>query len=241
MNIAIIGYGKMGQAIHRLAEDAGHVVTQTIDTPHFSLEELKGADVAIEFTQPDAAVGNIKKCFEASLPVVVGTTGWYDDYEAVCKLADKENGALFTATNFSIGVNILFYINQKLASIMNQFPEYDVAMNETHHIHKLDHPSGTAVTLANDLIANLDRKKKYVGLLEGQRQDLSAFDLQIISKRENEVPGYHSITYTSEIDEITIAHNALNRKGFALGAIKAAEWLKGKTGVFTMNDLLNFE
>lgn len=241
MNIAIIGYGKMGQAIHKLAEQAGHTITHTLDTSDFSSEELKGADVAIEFTQPDAAVSNITKCFDAKVPVVVGTTGWYKEYELIADLASKRNGALFTATNFSIGVNILFHINKKLASIMNQFEEYDVAMNETHHIHKKDHPSGTAVTLATDLVNQLDRKKKYVGLLEGETEELSALDLRITSKRENEVPGFHSITYTSPIDEITISHNALNRKGFALGAIKAAEWLKGKKGVFTMNDLLNFE
>lgn len=241
MNIAIIGYGKMGKAIEQIAKARGHQISAIIDSPEFNIDELKNADVAIEFTQPEAAYGNIKKCIEAKIPVVVGTTGWYDKYDELKELVTNSSSALFTATNFSIGVNILFHLNKKLANIMNQFNEYEVSMNETHHIHKLDHPSGTAVTLAEGIIDNLDRKKKYIGLLEGQKMDITAFDLQIVSKRENEVPGYHQINYESEIDEITISHNAKNRKGFAIGSVIAAEWVHGKQGVFGMQDLLNFE
>lgn len=240
MNIAIIGYGKMGKTIEKLAQDRGHTISAKIDSPDFDKNELVGADVAIEFTQPDAAYSNILKCFEAKVPVVVGTTGWYEEYEELSSQAVQTGNALFTATNFSIGVNILFHMNKKLASIMNGFSEYDVRMDETHHLQKIDHPSGTASTLAGDIVNLLDRKKKYIGLLEEQEMESSSFDLQILCKREPQVPGFHKVTYESDIDEITLSHNAKNRIGFAQGAVIAAEWLKGKTGVFTMNDLLNF-
>ena len=241
MNIAIIGYGKMGKAIEKLAVERGHTVTATIDSPDFDPKELLSSDVAIEFTQPDGAYTNIKKCIEAGVPVVVGTTGWYDRYDELKAYAEEKGSALFTATNFSIGVNIMFHLNRKLARIMNGFPEYEVRMDETHHIHKLDHPSGTAVTLAEGIVGQLDRKNNYVGHLEGQKETVSSFDLQIVCKRENEVPGFHQVTYESPIDQITISHNAKNRQGFAIGSLVAAEWLAGKKGVYTMQDLLNFE
>lgn len=240
MKIALVGYGKMGKAIASLAKERGHDVVATIDDASFDLSELNQADVAIEFTQPDAAVHNIYKCFEANVPIVVGTTGWYDKYEEVSNFAKSNGKSLFTATNFSIGVNLFFSINKKLAAMMNQFPEYEVSMNETHHIHKLDHPSGTAVTLAEGILNNIDRKKSYVGLLENEPSQLKALELKITSKREDEVPGFHEVVYESEIDEIKISHNAKTRKGFALGSIIAAEWLKGKKGVFGMSDLLKF-
>ncbi len=241
MNIAIIGYGKMGKAIEKVALDRDHKISTIIDSSDFNIDQLEGSDVAIEFTQPDAAFSNILKCISAKVPVVVGTTGWYNHYDELVKSTIKNGSALFTATNFSIGVNILFHVNKKLADIMNGFEEYEVRMDETHHIQKKDHPSGTAATLAEGIINSLDRKKKYVGLLEDQQMDTSPFDLQIVSKRENEVPGYHQVTYSSNIDEIKISHNAKNRQGFAIGSVIAAEWLKGKHGVFGMKDLLNFE
>ena len=240
MKIALVGYGKMGKAIAALAIEKGHEVDAKIDDADFTPTDLNNADVAIEFTQPDAAVGNIYKCFEANVPVVVGTTGWYNEYNAVAAYAKQHNKALFTATNFSIGVNIFFHLNKKLAEMMNQFEEYEVTMNETHHIHKLDHPSGTGVTLAEGIINNLDRKNNYVGLLENEKQALNALDLKIVSKRENEVSGFHEVVYESAIDEIKISHNAKNRQGFAMGSLIAAEWLKGKSGVYTMQDLLQF-
>ena len=241
MKIALIGYGKMGKTIEKVAVERGHTIVAAIDTSDFDPSEIKDADVAIEFTQPDAAAGNIKKCFDANVPVVVGTTSWYDSYDELSVIAKSNGKGLFTATNFSIGVNILFHLNSKLASIMNDFPEYEVQMDETHHLQKLDHPSGTAATLAEGIINSLDRKNKYIGLLEGQTKDGSAFDLQIISTREPDVPGFHKVTYESDIDEIVISHNAKNRLGFAQGAVRAAEWMKNKTGVFGMNDLLNFD
>ncbi|MFT6111845.1 MAG: 4-hydroxy-tetrahydrodipicolinate reductase [Bacteroidia bacterium] len=240
MNLAIIGYGKMGKTIEQVALDRGHTVVARIDNPNFTPAEIAHADVAIEFTQPDSAKENILKCFEANVPVAVGTTAWYEDYDAVTEIAKAEGKALFTATNFSIGVNILFHLNKQLAAVMNNFDEYNVTMTETHHLEKKDHPSGTAVTLAEGILAQLDRKKKYIGLLEGQSADISAFDLHIESKREPNVPGDHAITYSSEIDDITIRHTAKSRMGFAKGAVIAAEWLIGKKGVFGMNDLLNF-
>jgi 4-hydroxy-tetrahydrodipicolinate reductase len=215
MNLAIIGYGKMGKTIEQVAIDRGHTVVARIDNPNFTPAEIAHADVAIEFTQPDSAKENILKCFEANVPVAVGTTAWYEDYDAVTEIAKAEGKALFTATNFSIGVNILFHLNKQLAAVMNNFDEYNV-------------------------LAQLDRKKKYIGLLEGQSADISAFDLHIESKREPNVPGDHAITYSSEIDDITIRHTAKSRMGFAKGAVIAAEWLIGKKGVFGMNDLLNF-
>lgn len=230
----------MGKTIESIATKRGHTIVAKIDSGDFLPQDISSAEVAIEFTQPDMAYDNIKKCFSANVPVVVGTTAWYERYDELAKLAISEDQCLFTATNFSIGVNILFHINKQLGKIMDNFPEYDVEMDETHHLQKKDHPSGTAVTLAEGIIDSLDRKKKYIGLLEGQKAELTPFDLQIVSKREPEVPGYHAINYESEIDQITISHNAKNREGFAKGAVIAAEWCVGKKGVFGMEDLLNF-
>ncbi|MBR9917888.1 4-hydroxy-tetrahydrodipicolinate reductase [bacterium] len=243
MNIALIGYGKMGKAIEKLAKEKGHSISAIISGSQtdWSPSDLAGTDVAIEFTQPDAAVNNIEKCIEANVPVVVGTTGWYDQFDSIVKQVESQGSALFTATNFSVGVNIMFYINKKLAEIMNQFPEYAVEMEEIHHIHKKDYPSGTASTLAEGIVESLDRKNNYIGQLEGQEQDINAFDLRILCKREDEVPGFHEVTYESEIDNIKISHAAKSRAGFALGSILAAEWLQGKKGVFGMKDLLKFD
>jgi|TARA_B110000503_G_scaffold143545_1_gene245700 4-hydroxy-tetrahydrodipicolinate reductase len=240
MNIALIGYGKMGKTIEKLALERGHTIATIIDSSDFNIQELDESDVAIEFTQPDAAVANIHKCFEANTPIIVGTTGWYEHYTQLADLALKNNKGLFTATNFSVGVNILFHMNERLANIMNGFPDYEVSMTETHHLQKLDHPSGTAVTLAEGILDSIDRKKKYVGLLEGEKAKLTPFDLQILSKRAPDVAGFHQVTYESTIDEITLIHNAKSRLGFAQGAMLAAEWMQGKKGVYTMKELLNF-
>ncbi len=231
----------MGKAIEVIAKERGHTISAIINSSDFDPKQLANADVAIEFTQPEAAFDNILKCMEVNVPVVIGTTGWYKHYTELKDKANREGKTFFTATNFSIGVNILFHLNKKLAKIMNGFEEYDVRMDETHHIHKKDHPSGTASTLAEDIVDALDRKNNYIGRLEGQESDATPFDLQIVSKRENEVPGFHEVIYESPIDEIRISHNAKSRAGFAIGSVIAAEWLKGKTGVFGMNDLLNFD
>jgi 4-hydroxy-tetrahydrodipicolinate reductase len=241
MKIALIGYGKMGKSIDELAQKRGHEIVARVGNSAFTSQEIANADVAIEFSQPSAAVENIYKCFEADVPVVVGTTGWYNQFPNIKAEALNNNKAIFTATNFSIGVNLFFNLNKKLAKMMNGFEDYDVKMNETHHIHKKDHPSGTASTLAEGIIDNLDRKNNYVGQLDTQNMSFEPFDLQIDCKREGEVFGFHEVVYTSPIDEIKISHNALSREGFALGAIVAAEWLKNKKGVFTMNDLLKFD
>lgn len=240
MNIALIGYGKMGKSIEAMALGLGHRIVAKIDSEDFTPSDISNADVAIEFSQPNVAVENIKKCFKADIPVVVGTTGWYDQYEEICKLAEDNGQSLFTATNFSIGVNIVFNINQKLAEIMNQFPEYDVHMTEIHHLEKKDHPSGTASTLAEGVIKAIDRKTGYLGRINETYHKNSSLDLHINCKREKNVPGYHEVSYTSDIDEISIHHNAKNREGFTKGAILAAQWIIGKKGVFTMNDLLKF-
>ena len=240
MNIAIIGYGKMGKSIEMMALERGHNIIAKIDSNDFSSADLKNADVAIEFSQPDVAVENIKKCFVANIPVVVGTTGWYDKYGEIRKIAEETQQSLFTATNFSIGVNIVFHINKKLAEVMNQFSQYDVHMTETHHLEKKDHPSGTASTLADDITNAVDRKTSYVGRLDEPYNNQSSLALHIECKREKNVPGFHQVTYTSDIDEISIQHNAKNRKGFTMGAIIAAEWVHDKKGVFTMKDLLKF-
>lgn len=231
----------MGKTIEKVALERGHEIVNKINSSDYTALEISNADVAIEFTQPDVAYDNIRKCYEANVPVVVGTTAWYEHYEELASIANNEGKCLFTATNFSVGVNILFHLNKKLGEVMNKFPEYEVRMDETHHLQKKDHPSGTAVTLAEGILNSVDRKKKYIGLLEGQEADITPFDLQIVSKRKPDVPGYHAVTYESEIDEITISHNAKNRLGFAKGAVLAAEWCIGKQGVFGMKDLLNFD
>lgn len=240
MNIALIGYGKMGKSIEKMAIEKGHQIVSKINYPDFEPNELNQADVAIEFTQPDMAIANIKKCFEANIPVIVGTTGWYEDYPSIKKIALDTNQTLFTATNFSLGVNILFHINEKLAQIMNQFPQYNVEMTETHHLEKKDHPSGTASTLAEGILNNIDRKSTYVGLIDTPSHTSNPLELHIKCNREENVPGFHQVTYASHIDEIKISHNAINRQGFTQGALMAAEWIYNKKGVYTMNDLIQF-
>jgi len=240
MKIALIGYGKMGKAIEELSLKAGHEVVCRFTDGDYSHDELSKADVAIEFTLPEAAKTNILACFSLNIPIVVGTTGWYNDFEEIKKIALENGNALFYATNFSLGVNIFFELNKQLARLMDPYTMYEPEMEEIHHTMKKDAPSGTAITLAEGLIANLDRKKGYVNREGEIKRESNPFELDIISKRIGEVPGTHTISYKSDIDEITITHQAYNRMGFAVGAIKAAEWLHGKRGVFTMNDMLGF-
>lgn len=237
MKIAIIGYGKIGREVAATAQERGHTLGLVIDLDNRSeltRENLAKVDVAIEFSTPDAAFGNISDCLEAGIPVVSGTTGWLASWEKMVALCEKMGGGLFYASNFSVGVNILFAINARLAELMNNFPEYDVSINETHHIHKLDAPSGTAVTLASQ-ITGIHGIKKSWSLEKGSTEDLI-----IRANREGEAKGFHQVTYESDIDTISISHNAKSRKGFALGAVMAAEYMPGKTGIHGMKDLLKF-
>ena len=224
MKIALIGYGKMGHAIEALAAGRGHSVTLKLDKDDVWPAKID-ADVAIEFTTPAIAVDNMLRCLEMGVPVVCGTTGWYDRYDEVAEACRKAGGRLLTATNFSIGMNIMFALNERLAQLMHGHDEYKTSISETHHIHKLDAPSGTAITLQEQIAAN------------GQR---SAESIPIKSYREGEVPGTHTVVYDSEIDTITITHEAHSRQGLALGALTAAEWLaKAPAGVYGMTDVLN--
>ncbi|MEP7264877.1 MAG: 4-hydroxy-tetrahydrodipicolinate reductase [Bacteroidota bacterium] len=237
LQIALMGYGKMGKEIETIALERGHTIALKINSSNstsISKEELKKCDVVIEFSRPVSVLANINKCFEANVPVVVGTTGWYDELNTVKAKCNQLKGALLYASNFSIGVNILFEMNDRLAALMNNRTEYDVVIDEVHHIHKLDKPSGTGITLAEGIIDNLERKKKWIT----EEKTPSAGDLIIHSYRESEVVGKHTVRYTSAIDEIEIMHNAFSRKGFAQGAVLAAEFITGKKGVFTMSDVL---
>jgi 4-hydroxy-tetrahydrodipicolinate reductase len=251
MKIALIGYGKMGHEIEKVAVARGHQIVCTIDKDNlydFESPAFKEADVAIEFTSPMTAYENCIKAFKANIKVVCGSTGWIDQHkEEMIRLCKEENKTLFWSSNFSLGVYVFSAVNKYLAHIMNKFPSYDVSMTETHHIHKLDAPSGTAITLAEDIIQNIDRKDRWVkGTLSSPDKSISGqkcFDsneLPIHSIREGEVPGIHSIRYESEADSIIITHDAKNRKGFALGAVLAAEFTTDHQGFLGMNDLFQF-
>ncbi|MFQ5335444.1 MAG: 4-hydroxy-tetrahydrodipicolinate reductase [Flavobacteriales bacterium] len=238
MDIALIGYGRMGREVESAAAGFGHSIVLKADVQQMALsaEDLQKADVVIEFTEPASAVDNIYKCFDANVPVVVGTTGWYDRLADVKQRCLETDQCLLYASNFSIGMNLFFSINAALAKRMDKWAEYDVDVNETHHIHKLDAPSGTAITLAEQILYGLKRKKSWV---KG-RSDKSD-ELEVHSKREGEVPGTHIVRYDSDVDDITIRHEAKSRKGFALGAVRAAEWVQGKKGFFTMADMLGLD
>ena len=238
MKIALIGYGKMGKTIEQIALQRGHQIVSIIDinnTADFDSEAFRSADVAIEFTTPATALGNYMRCFAANVPVVSGTTGWLQHLDEVKAKCEQEGKTFFYASNFSVGVNIFFALNRYLAKIMNGFPAYDVRMTEVHHIHKLDAPSGTAVTLAEGILDNVERKERWT--LETAEQPT---DLPIHAIREGEVPGIHEIIYESEADTISIKHDAKSRAGFALGAVIAAEFTAGKKGFLGMNDLFHF-
>ncbi|UTW60864.1 4-hydroxy-tetrahydrodipicolinate reductase [bacterium SCSIO 12741] len=235
MNIALIGYGKMGREIEAIALDRGHQISLKVtrENADFTPGDLAGTDVAIEFSRPEAAVNNIQKCVSAGVPVVVGTTGWYDEFDAVVQQVNDNKGCLFYASNFSLGVNIFFKVNEYLAEIMNRYPEYQVSMEEIHHTQKLDAPSGTAITAAEKILGQIDRKESWK--LDESEEDK---DLVITAKRLPEVPGTHEVFYSSSIDTLSFKHEAHNRKGFALGSVLAAEFCHGKTGVYNMNNLL---
>lgn len=236
MKIAIIGYGKMGKTIEGLIEGKHDIVLRinSQNAPEMTTENLQKADVAIEFSTPDAAFNNILKCFEANIPIVVGTTAWLDRLEEITQLCEQQNQALFYASNFSIGVNLFFELNRKLAKMMADYPNYHLQIDEIHHTQKLDAPSGTAITLAEGIMEVDASKKKWVN-----RSIEEEGTIDIVSHRKEDVKGTHVITYSSDIDTIEIKHTAHTRAGFALGAIKAAEWLVGKKGVFTMRDYLS--
>lgn len=235
MKIALIGYGKMGKEIEKLALERGHSISVTIDKENlnaFNEELFKQSDVAIEFTQPEFAVDNYKQCFKNNIPVVSGTTGWLDHFDEITVLCKKGNQSFFYASNFSVGVNIFFEINKKLAKLMNQANGYNVEMEEIHHTQKLDAPSGTAISLAEQIIEEISTKNKWA--LDSNKAE----ELSIAAKRIADTPGTHTVKYSSEIDEITIEHKAKSRKGFALGAVLASEFVQNKKGVFNMQDLL---
>lgn len=234
MNIALIGYGKMGREIEQIAIDRGHKVILKLDRAEEGWDQLSEADVAIEFTQPDAAITNLNKCFEAGVPVVCGTTGWLDKLESVKKTMKTKNGGLLYASNFSLGVNLFFELNRQLAKLMKPYEAYHAEVEEIHHTEKKDAPSGTAITIAEGILGELKNKSQWV-LGKAENED----ELSVIAKREPNVPGTHEVRYESDIDFISIKHQAHSRKGFALGAVLAAEFLKGKTGTFTMKDVLN--
>ena len=237
MKISLLGYGKMGQEIERLALKKDHEIPLVIDSDEDWEKvgsRLSETDIAIDFSVPDRAVENIYRCFDAGLPVVVGTTGWSDRLEEVKQVCLEKKQSLFFAPNFSIGVNIFFDLNRCLAHLMSTWEEYEISIEETHHLHKLDTPSGTAIVLANDIIMNTGRLEKWV-----KESSEKPDELGIRSVRTENVPGTHRVLYESDIDSIEIIHSAKNRRGFALGALMAAEWLIGKKGYFEMKDLLS--
>ncbi|GAB4092224.1 4-hydroxy-tetrahydrodipicolinate reductase [Flaviaesturariibacter terrae] len=238
MKIALIGYGKMGQLIDRIAQERGHEVVLRIHLDNrddFTEANLRAADVAIEFTGPDSAFSNVRQCIEWGVPVVSGSTGWNDRIAEAERLAQEKGSAFLHASNFSIGVNLFFEVNKQLARLMNSQPQYDVELKEIHHTAKLDAPSGTAVTLAEQVLAALNRKDKWV-----KETATAPTDLVIKSERVDPAPGTHHVRYSSPIDDIEIIHTAHNREGFATGAVQAAEFIKGKKGVFQMSDVLGF-
>ncbi len=243
MNIALLGYGKMGQEIEKIALANGHQIVLKIffeNAHELTIANLQKADVAIEFSTPATAKYHIERCLEAGVPIVVGTTGWYEHLPTLSQAIAAQNGSLLYSTNFSIGVNLFFYLNKKLATLMNNFPSYEVSIEEIHHTQKLDSPSGTAITTAEDILSNLERKREWKNKSpQSGNISLTANDLLITSVRTENVPGTHTVSYQSDIDSIELKHTAFNRKGFAHGAVTAAEWLQaGKKGIFTMSDVL---
>lgn len=230
MKIALLGYGKMGKVIERIALERGHEIVLKKDHDN-TFEGLLNADVAIDFSVPDSAVGNISECLNNGIPVISGTTGWLADYPKMKQLCEDKNGSFIYASNFSLGVNVFFELNEYLAKMMANLKQYKVSMEEIHHTQKLDAPSGTAITLAEGVI-------KHTDYANWTLETPISNEIHIEAKRIENVPGTHSIFYDSEVDQIEIKHTAHSREGFALGAVVAAEWLVGKKGVFTMKDVL---
>lgn len=232
MKIALLGYGKMGQAIEKIAISRGHEIVLKKDENN-TYDGLENADVAIDFSIPSVAVSNISSCFHANVPVISGTTGWLEYYDEMVKLCNDNNGAFISSSNFSLGVNLFFEINEYLAKIMSKFDAYKVDMEEIHHTQKLDAPSGTAISLAKGVMANHPQYTTWT------LENPSEKEIHIEAKRIENIPGTHTVTYKSSVDDIEIKHTAHNREGFALGAVIAAEWIIGKKGVFTMKDVLS--
>ncbi len=236
MKIALIGYGRMGHEIEKVATERGHEIALVadIDNPGDLEPEILGkTDVAIEFTIPASVTGNLAKCFAADVPVVTGTTGWYEELQGVIDRCNREGKSLFYASNFSIGMNIMFAVNEYLARLMNGFRQYNVRIEETHHTQKLDAPSGTAISIAGQIIESLEHKMKWT-LGEAHSEE----EIPVTARREGDVIGHHKVVYESGVDILTLEHEAKSREGLALGAVLAAEFLHGKKGVFTMRDLM---
>ncbi|TLP80575.1 4-hydroxy-tetrahydrodipicolinate reductase [Maribacter sp. ACAM166] len=231
MRIALFGYGKMGKMIEQVALERGHKIVARIDKESQNID-FNTIDVAIDFSMPEAAYGNITNCLHNTIPIISGTTGWLDQYDDAISLCKEKNGAFIYASNFSLGVNIFFELNNYLAKMMQKLPEYKATLEEIHHTQKLDAPSGTAITLAKGVIANSAYEQWKLD------EDTNG-SLPIVSKRISNTPGTHTVTYNNTVDSIEIKHTAHNRQGFALGAVTAAEWIIGKTGVFSMRDVLN--
>ena len=245
MKIAILGYGKMGRIIEQFATERGHEIVLKINidnTEDLTLTNLGMADVAIDFSTPDSALSNIELCFDAGVPVVVGTTGWYGHLQTVKNKCEQGNNTLLYASNFSVGVNVFFFVNKVLAKIMNRYPQYEVQVEEIHHTQKLDSPSGTAMTISEGILTELDRKNEWVNELIGSGEEfiVKPDQLLIESHRIEDVPGTHTVIYSSEVDDIEFKHKAHNRAGFALGAVLAAEWLEDKTGFYNITDMFDF-
>ncbi|HEY8780919.1 MAG TPA: 4-hydroxy-tetrahydrodipicolinate reductase [Mucilaginibacter sp.] len=248
MKIALLGYGKMGKIIEKIAIDRKHEIVLKIDYDNrheLTAENLQKADVAIEFSTPATVFGNIEHCFIAGVPVVVGTTGWYDEIDRVKQQCEQSDSSLIYASNFSIGVNVFFHVNRVLAKLMNNYPYYDVQVEEIHHTQKLDAPSGTAITIAEGILDNLDSKKEWVNVLtadgdETANDNIKSDQLLIESFRIDSVPGTHTVIYDSEVDTIEFKHTAHNRNGFALGAVMAAEWIQDKKGFFSVEEMFDF-
>jgi 4-hydroxy-tetrahydrodipicolinate reductase len=247
MKIALLGYGKMGKIIEQIALDRKHEIVLTIDKDNahdLTVENLKKADAVIEFSTPATVISNIKKCFEAGVPVVVGTTGWYEQMSEIQQLCEQGNSAMMWASNFSVGVNIFFHVNKMLSRIMSRYPYYEVQVEEIHHTQKLDSPSGTAITIAEGIMEGIHSKKEWVNVLstetEPTDENVKPDQLLIESHRIENVPGTHTVLYDSEVDSIEFKHTAHNRNGFALGAVLAAEWLKDKKGFYSAKDMFDF-
>lgn len=245
MKIALLGYGKMGRIIEQFALDRGHEIVLKIDENNIdekTVDNLQQADVAIDFSTPGSVLSNIKTCFDAGLPLVVGTTGWYEKIDEIKEECETSNNALLYASNFSVGVNIFFFVNEILAKIMNRYPQYDVLVEEIHHTQKLDSPSGTAITIAEGILEGLDRKNTWVNELVGDGQDVIPKPEQLLieSHRIEDVPGTHTVVYSSEVDDIEFKHKAHGRAGFALGAVLAAEWLQNRKGFYSVKDMFDF-
>jgi 4-hydroxy-tetrahydrodipicolinate reductase len=248
MKIALLGYGKMGKIIEKIATDRKHEIVLKIDQHNMdelTAENLQMADVAIEFSTPSTVLANIRQCFEAGVPVVVGTTGWYDHLPELKAQYEQKGSTILYASNFSVGVNIFFHVNRMLAKLMNNYPYYEVQVEEIHHTQKLDSPSGTAITIAEGIIDNLDAKNNWTNILiadENNSVDDNVKNDQLLieSHRIDSVPGTHTVIYDSEVDTLEFKHTAHNRNGFALGAVLAAEWLQDKEGFHSIQDMFNF-